>query len=429
MGKIEGIPVIRATHTGVSAQPAPQKVAPKAPGISTMLAGNTTNTNAPSFTSSVSTPTQTSTAASVKSEKEKAPAKCTQYTIQKGDTLSSIAKRFGCSLGVLSQMNPSINANKLKIKQKILVPANLHTIKAGETLSKIANDEKVELERVKTANPQIKPKKLRIGQNIFIPMSASEAGIKNQNAKSKTFGLNAKSSAQTSPISAEKKASIINSSQEFIKGFEGSSNVTYTCPAGATTIGYGHQIKKGENFSNGIDEATALRLLKEDTTDAYNKVINALGNKAGDLSEEQIGALDDLVFNAGAHPKCIKLIKEGKFDEAQKEMNSVNVTIRDKDGKPIRKEVLSGLIIRRAKDMALLGDGKISSQGQKVLLEKLNKRLKTKYKTLQEAETKIKNEIAALSKSNRNPDKLKILNNLMPLFNVINNPQSVVDSF
>lgn len=134
------------------------------------------------------------------------------------------------------------------------------------------------------------------------------------------------------------------------------------------------------------------------------------------MDEKQIGALVDLVFNAGEHPNCMRLIKEGKYDEAQREMNSVNTG----------KEVLSGLIIRRAKDMALFGKGKISVQGKEVLLEKLNKRLGTKYKTLQEAETAIRNKIDTLSKSNKKSEKL---NNLIPLFDIINNPQSVVDSF
>lgn len=418
MGKTEGIPVIRVTHTGISAQQTPQQKSPKPQGIGAMLAGNTTTA-----------PTKTSTAASVKNEKEKAPAKRTQYTIQKGDTFSALAPRFSTDLKTLQQLNSGVNPTQLKVGQKILVPASIYTVKQGDTLSGIAKIENSNVGAIMTANPGTKAKALAIGKNLFVPETSKQTG------SSKPFGLKAKPAVQTqqpqkaTPISDEKKDSIISSSKEFIKGLEGSSNVAYTCPAGAKTIGYGHKIKEGEDFSNGIDEATALRLLNEDTNDAYNKVINALGDKAGELKEEQIGAPIDLVFNAGAHPKCMKLIKEGKYDEAQKEMNSVNATIRDKNGKPIRKEVLSGLIIRRAKDMALLGDGKISSQGKEVLLEKLNKRLGTKYKTLQEAETKIKNEIDTLSNSNKNPGKLKKLNNLLPLFDVINNPQSVIDSF
>lgn len=437
MDRIEGLPIIRGTNKGIQTQTTTQqKGSQKSPGIGNMLAGNTTQTDEPSFTSkakasSVSTPIKTSTAASVKSEQEKAPAKRTQYTIQKGDTLSALAQRFSTDLKTLQQLNSGVKPTQLKLGQKILVPAGVHTIKQGDTLSGIAKSEKSDVDAIMRANPGTKPKALAIGKNLFVPEVSKTDATKKQTGISNIFDLNAKPASQTqqtpnaSPISDEEKASIISSSEEFIKGFEGGSNVTYTCPAGAKTIGYGHKIKEGEDFSNGIDEATALSLLNEDTNDAYNKVIDALGDKAGELDEKQIGALVDLVFNAGAHPNCMRLIKEGKYDEAQKEMDSVNKTIYE-NKKPIGKEVLSGLIIRRAKDMALFGNGKISVQGKKVLLEKLNKRLGTKYKTLQEAETAIRNKIDTLSKSNKKSEKL---NNLIPLFDTINNPQSVVDSF
>ena len=44
------------------------------------------------------------------------------YLIQSGDTLSAIAKRFGVSLSALMATNPSVNPNRMRIGQKIIIP-------------------------------------------------------------------------------------------------------------------------------------------------------------------------------------------------------------------------------------------------------------------------------------------------------------------
>lgn len=45
-----------------------------------------------------------------------------EYTVQSGDTLSLIAQAFNTSVAKLKAMNPKVNANALKIGQKIKVP-------------------------------------------------------------------------------------------------------------------------------------------------------------------------------------------------------------------------------------------------------------------------------------------------------------------
>ena len=41
---------------------------------------------------------------------------------------------------------------------------------------------------------------------------------------------------------------------DLIKRFEGFSPTVYFCPAGYPTIGYGHVVKKGEDFTGGITQ-------------------------------------------------------------------------------------------------------------------------------------------------------------------------------
>jgi LysM repeat protein len=44
------------------------------------------------------------------------------YTIQSGDTLSAVAKRFGVSLNALLAANPTVDPKRLQIGQKIVIP-------------------------------------------------------------------------------------------------------------------------------------------------------------------------------------------------------------------------------------------------------------------------------------------------------------------
>ena len=67
-------------------------------------------------------------------------------------------------------------------------------------------------------------------------------------------------------------------------------------PTGAT-IGYGHLIKPGEDFSDGIDENAATNLLSRDVETAKHAVQN---NIFATLSQNQYDALVILAFNIGA---------------------------------------------------------------------------------------------------------------------------------
>src|SRR5580765_1927420 len=53
---------------------------------------------------------------------EPPPAAATEYTIAKGDTFSSIGKKFHVTVAAITAANPGIDPAKLKIGQKIHVP-------------------------------------------------------------------------------------------------------------------------------------------------------------------------------------------------------------------------------------------------------------------------------------------------------------------
>ena len=67
-------------------------------------------------------------------------------------------------------------------------------------------------------------------------------------------------------------------------------------PRGAT-IGYGHLIKSGEDFSDGITESVATELLRADIVNAERAVDT---NICVSLSQNQYDALVMLAYNIGA---------------------------------------------------------------------------------------------------------------------------------
>ena len=51
------------------------------------------------------------------------PAGGTEYTIAKGDTFGSIARKFHVSVKAITEANPGVDPTKLKIGQKLQIPA------------------------------------------------------------------------------------------------------------------------------------------------------------------------------------------------------------------------------------------------------------------------------------------------------------------
>lgn len=82
-----------------------------------------------------------------------------------------------------------------------------------------------------------------------------------------------------------------------IKQFEGFSPRLYVCPAGYPTIGYGHCVRAGERFDQGIDEATAQSLLRADIAQAQRAVLRLISIP---LSDGQYDALVSFTYNMGA---------------------------------------------------------------------------------------------------------------------------------
>ena len=102
------------------------------------------------------------------------------YVVANGDTLKSLATRFGTTVEYLLSLNPEIsNANVIYEGQRLLYPANggnplpsglTYIVQSGDTLKKIAAWTGTSLEALRQANPQISNANLiYVGQVINLP--------------------------------------------------------------------------------------------------------------------------------------------------------------------------------------------------------------------------------------------------------------------
>ncbi|MCG0278741.1 MAG: LysM peptidoglycan-binding domain-containing protein [Thermanaeromonas sp.] len=110
------------------------------------------------------------------------------YTIRPGDTLFSIAQRFGVSVEDLLEANLGrIDPDNLQVGQIICIPlavppvqcppgSTIYTIRAGDTFFNIARRFGISVQDLINANPGVNPEGLLIGQQICVP-AAPPPGI------------------------------------------------------------------------------------------------------------------------------------------------------------------------------------------------------------------------------------------------------------
>jgi murein DD-endopeptidase MepM/ murein hydrolase activator NlpD len=93
------------------------------------------------------------------------------YTVKPGDSIGSIAKRFGRSVDSLVSLNGIRDVRGLRAGTELRVPnmdGLVHVVARGESLSKLASVYKVETSLLADAN-DLGSASLRPGQSLFIP--------------------------------------------------------------------------------------------------------------------------------------------------------------------------------------------------------------------------------------------------------------------
>lgn len=125
-----------------------------------------------------------------------APAGATsEHVVQKGEIAAKIARSHGVTLKQLQEVNPGIDLAKLKVNQKLQIPAAAaatpstgsqsdagggsglnaaagtqatHTVKGGDNLSRIAKKYGVTVKEIRSANG-LKSNDIKVGQKLKIP--------------------------------------------------------------------------------------------------------------------------------------------------------------------------------------------------------------------------------------------------------------------
>lgn len=137
-------------------------------------------------------------------------AGATTHVVKSGDNLYRIALNHGVTVSQLQNANPNVNAQSLRVGQKLVIPtggqakvadhttaapvakstpapasapeplnqvvaSGSYEIKAGDSLSKIAREQGTTVAALQAANPNLNPNRMAIGQKINLTGSASSS--------------------------------------------------------------------------------------------------------------------------------------------------------------------------------------------------------------------------------------------------------------
>ena len=158
-----------------------------------------------------------------------AAAATTVYVVKNGDSLSKIAKNRGVSLSALRSANPSLKGDKIRIGQKLNIPAKAsasaataaaaksaaaagatktYVVKSGDTLGAIAIANGISVRQLKELNGLTKDT-IRIGQKLKVPAVKGAATTAKKTVAKKT--ADAKKAAEpkaAAPKVADKAAPV-----------------------------------------------------------------------------------------------------------------------------------------------------------------------------------------------------------------------------
>ncbi|MDB6121920.1 MAG: hypothetical protein JWQ71_913 [Pedosphaera sp.] len=120
----------------------------------------------------------------------------TEYVVTKGDSFYSIGKKMGVSMKAIQAANPDVNPSKLKLGQKLQIPApttgaavpsastggasamvdsgssETYTVKSGDSLTAIAKKHGTTVKAIRSAN-NMKTDRIKVGDKLKLPAKTS----------------------------------------------------------------------------------------------------------------------------------------------------------------------------------------------------------------------------------------------------------------
>lgn len=132
--------------------------------------------------------------------------------VQRGDTLGQMAARANVPLERLQRFNPSVDARRLEVGQRLLLPTQQerapsggpyrYQIRSGDTFSGIARHFGTTSGRIQSANPGTTPTSLRVGQVISVPLSGSGAASSASSSSASSASASPPAATPSQPLPA-----------------------------------------------------------------------------------------------------------------------------------------------------------------------------------------------------------------------------------
>lgn len=122
---------------------------------------------------------------------------CKYHKVKSGESLEKIAKNYGVSVQELLKANKGVKANKLKVGESLCIPQKklaktktqdyaIYKVKKGDTLESIAEKFGVDVQELKSFN-NLKSEKVKEGQEIKIPAKSTAKKQKEETKEYETY--------------------------------------------------------------------------------------------------------------------------------------------------------------------------------------------------------------------------------------------------